>query len=87
MGNKYRSAKCPYYREDQGFRLVCESAMEGGRTTIQIFHNRKALLTHRGRFCVRSCDNCPHKQAVDRKYRESEERAGSELPGRRGGNA
>ena len=69
---KYRSSKCPYYRKDNGIRLVCEGIIQDMVSVNMIFHDRKSLLAHRGRYCVRCYENCPIKQMVDAKYGNEE---------------
>jgi len=62
---KYRSVNCTYYRRDEGIRLICEGATESMLSTNQVFPDRKALLEHRGKFCVKCPDGCPHKWMLD----------------------
>ena len=63
-----KNAECPYYRKDDGIRLICEGITSEMDTINLVFPNRKALLTYRRENCCRCWKECAIKKLIDKKW-------------------
>ena len=67
-----KNVECPYYRKDDGTRLICEGITADMETINLVFPNRKALLTYRKTKCIRCWKECPIKKLNDQKWNYEE---------------
>ena len=67
-----KNVECPYYRKDDGIRLICEGITTEMDTVNLVFPNRKALLTYRRTKCSRCWKDCAIKKLIDQKWNYEE---------------
>ena len=63
-----KNVGCPYYRKDDGQRLICEGITSDMDTINLVFPDRKALLTYRKNKCSRCWKECALKKIIDQKW-------------------
>ena len=63
-----KNVECPYYRKDDGQRLICEGITSDMETVNLVFPDRKALLTYRRNKCSRCWKECAIKKLIDQKW-------------------
>lgn len=60
--------KCPYYKSDSDFGMVCEGPVEGSSLTIK-FKDGNIKTSYKGGFCRRRWEECPVAVIAAEKYK------------------
>jgi hypothetical protein len=67
-----KNVECPYYRKDDGLRLICEGITRDMETINLVFPDRESLLYYRRNKCSRCWKECAIKKLIDKKWNYEE---------------